>query len=152
MPKVSKISKKRLRKYYVELKDMVYYNDINPKEYENRIYLMKKRPLAKGNEPEIWIKKETIEYLYVMVHEKFVFPNVLATLDKTKIQMKEKPFKRYGAKINAVVYRIPIKVLQRNYKGNLFRSAEGYDMIEVSLALWTHGKNKNCKVDVNYGE
>lgn len=151
MPKVSKLSKKKLRKYYIDLKELVYYNELNPKEYEKRIYLMKKRPSLKIKEPEIYINKETIEYLYVLVHEKFVFPNLLSTLEKTKIQIKEKSFMRYGTKINAMVYRIPISILQRNYKGNLFRSAEGYDMIDVSLALWTHGKNKNCKVDVDYG-
>lgn len=151
MPKVTKLSKKKLRKYYIDLDEIVYRNELNPKDYEKRIYLLKKRPSVKGNEPEIWIAKDSIEYLYVLVHEKFTFPNILNTLGKTKIKIKEKSFKRYGAEINAIIYKIPVKVLQRNFKGNLFRSSDGYDIIDVSLALWTHGKNKNCKVDVDYG-
>lgn len=151
MPKVTKLSKKKLRKYYIDLNEIVYRNELNPKEYEKRIYLLKKRPLIKAKEPEIWISKETIEYLYVLVHEKFIFPNIINTPSKSNIKITDKSFMRYGVEINAKIYRIPVKVLQQNFKGNLFRSIDGYDMIDVSLALWTHGKNKNCKVDVDYG-
>ena len=43
MPKVTKLSKKKLRKYYIDLDEIVYRNELNPKDYEKRIYLLKKR-------------------------------------------------------------------------------------------------------------
>lgn len=149
VPKVTKVSKETLKKYYVYLNELAYYNDINPKEYEKRVHLLKKQPPKKKSK-DVWLRKEDVKYVYVVVNRRIKFPHITENLKNTKIKITKKTIDQYGAKIEVNVFRIPIKVLQKNFKGILFRSPEGYDMFEVALKMYTHGKNEKCKIEVDY--